>query len=248
MSKAKLIIEEENTEINNIITANGLGLAHEACNTQEHVDILGTPLALIADPGEYVNGGVAGIIENSLIKLNNVMDNWCQNFDDDFSGGKMRGDRGEDIENFVKDVINMIKIVYGVNVRAFKGTDDKKELKIPGTEIKKNHQVDIHIYKNDVFIAVIECKAYLDSCYYVRACEDFKLFKKYGYNNIKNYIFTLENSIKEETKIFTDYETDNICDDIFYMLDGKRSSSKPIYDKQKLTYFVKSLQKLLVDI
>ncbi len=32
---------------------------------------------------------------------------------------------------------------------------------------------------------------YLDSCYYVRACDDFKLFKKFGYN-IKTFIFTLE--------------------------------------------------------
>jgi hypothetical protein len=40
------------------------------------------------------------------------------------------------------------------------------------------------------------------------------------------------------------------------MLDGKRTSTKPIYDKKhkkninkdKLTYFVKSLQKLLINI
>ena len=134
----------------------------------------------------------------------------------------MRGDRGENIENFVKKVINLFNIEYGVNVYAIKGNDDKKELKIPNTEIKKEHQVDIHIYKNDIFIAVIECKAYLDSCYYIRACNDFTLFKKFGYN-VKKYIFTLEDSIKDDTKIFIDYETDNVCDDIFYMLDGKRS-------------------------
>ena len=63
---------------------------------------------------------------------------------------------------------------------------------------------------------------YLDSCYYVRACDDFKLFKKFGYN-IKTFIFTLEDSIKKETKLFTDYLTDNVCDDIFYMLDGKKN-------------------------
>jgi hypothetical protein len=253
--KRKLIIEEDNTENDNINTANGLGLAHEACDSHEHADILGAPPALIADPVEYVNEGVTNIIEDSEIIFNNIMDNWCQNFDDDFSGGKMRGARGEDIEKFVKNVVNMFRTKFNVNVRAVKGNDDKKELKVPGTEIKKDHQVDIHIYKNDVFIAVIECKAYLDSCYYVRACSDFTLFNKFGYN-VKKYIFTLEKSIKEETKLFTDYETDNVCDDIFYMLDGNRTSTKPIYDKkhkkninkEKLIYFVKSLQKLLVDI
>jgi len=164
----------------------------------------------------------------------------------------MRADRGDDIENYVKDIINIIKKIYNINICAIKGINDKKELKIPKTEIKKYHQVDIHIYKNDVFVAVIECKSYLDSCYYTRACNDFKLFEKFGYD-IKKYIFSLEDSIKEETKIFIDYETDNICNDIFYILDGKRSSTKPIYDKkykkninkEKLKYFVESLQKLL---
>ena len=82
---------------------------------------------------------------------------------------------------------------------------------------------------NGIFVAVIECKAYLDSCYYVRACDDFKLFKKFDYN-VKKYIFTLENAICEDTKLFIDFTNENICDDIFYLLDGKRTSSKPVYD------------------
>jgi hypothetical protein len=118
---------------------------------------------------------IDNIIEKSYIELNNVMDNWCKNYDENFSGGKMRGDRGEHIENFVKNVVN---------------------------------------------------------------------------------IFTLEDSIKEETKLFTDYEKDNVCDDIFYMLDGKRASNKPIYDKkhkkninkEKFIYFIKTLQTLLISI
>jgi len=44
--------------------------------------------------------------------------------------------------------------------------------------------------------------------------------------------------------------------DIFYMLDGKRTATKPIYDKKykkkinkdKLNYFIKSLQHLLIGI
>ena len=197
---------------------------------------------------------IDNIIEKSYIELNNIMDNWCKNYEENVSGGKMRWDRGDYIEKFVNFVVNMFNSEYNVNVYAVKGTTDKKELILSGTKIKKKHQVDIHIYKNDIFIAVIECKAYLDSCYYTRACDDFKLFKKFGYD-IKKYIFALEDSIKKETKIFTDYIFDNICDDIFYMLDGKRTSNKPIYDKkhkkkinkEKLTYFIKSLQKLLIN-
>lgn len=198
---------------------------------------------------------INNIIKKSHIEMNTIMDNWCKNYDENFSGGKMRGDRGLCIENFVKFVINMFSSEYDINVRAVKGSDDKKELKIPGTEIKKDHQVDIHIYKNNIFIAIIECKAYLDSCYYTRSCNDFILFKKFGYN-IKKYIFALEDSIKEETKQFIDYQTDNVCDGIFYMLDGKRTSTKPVYDKNhkkninkdKLTYFLKSLEKLFSTI
>jgi hypothetical protein len=193
------------------------------------------------------------IIEKSYNELEKIMDIWCKKCDDKITGGKMRGDRGEYIEKYVKNVINMFEKEYCINVKAIRGSDDKKELKIPETEIKKDHQVDIHIYKNDEFIAVIECKAYLDSCYYVRTCDDFKLFKKFGYN-LKKYIFTLEDSMKDETKLFINYETDNICDDIFYMLDGKRCSSKPIYEKkykkpinkEKLSYFIKSLKKIFV--
>jgi len=195
------------------------------------------------------------IIEKSYTELNTIMDNWCKNHEENFSGGKMRNDRGEDIENFVKNVVYMFQALYGVNVYALKGADDKKELILHHKDktLKKDHQVDIHIYKNDEFIAVIECKAYLDSCYYVRACDDFRLFRKFGYN-IKQYIFSLENSIDLNTKAFTDAINDYVCDDIFYMLDGKRSSNKPIYDKQhkkiinkeKLVYFITSLQKLLV--
>ena len=200
---------------------------------------------------------LTGVIENSYTELNSIMDNWCKNFEDNCSGGKMRGDRGEDIENFVKNIIQNLSDVYKVNIRAIKGTNDKKQLLLNYKDqiIKKDHQVDIHLYKEDQFIAVIECKAYLDSCYYVRACDDFRLFKKFGYNT-KNYIFSLENSIDENTKVFTDVVTDNVCDDIFYMLDGKRSSAKPVYDKlhkkpinkNNLTYFIKSLQKLLINI
>jgi len=196
------------------------------------------------------------IINNSYNKLTNILKKWCNSNKNNFNAGQMRANRGDDIENYVKYIINLFSKLFNINIKCIKGNNDKKELIIKNNKkiIKKNHQVDIHIYKNNKFIAVIECKAYLDSCYYVRACDDFKLFKKFNYN-IKNYIFALENSIDDNTKIFTDIITDNICDDIFYILDGKRKSSKPIYDikykkiinKTKLNYFIKSLKKLLLD-
>ena len=197
------------------------------------------------------------IIESSNQELKFIMEKWCREHDGNCSGGKMRYIRGDDIETFCRNVVQRFNDVYGVNVSALKGANDKKKLSLKCGEqiLEKDHQVDVHIYKDNTFIAVIECKAYLDSCYYVRACDDFKLFKKFGYD-VKHYIFSLENSIDTNTKAFTDEITDHICDDIFYVLDGKRVCTKPVYDKEhkkeinkdKLEYFIKSLYGLLVGI
>ena len=160
----------------------------------------------------------------------------------------MRKKRGSDIETFVLTTINKIGELLNIDLHARCGNDDKKDLIInlpDEKKITKQHQVDVHIYLNGNFVAVIECKSYLDSCYYVRACDDFKMFKKFDYN-VKNYIFTLENAIAEDTKIFIDFINEYICDDIFYILDGKRISSKPVYDikhkklinKEELTKFI----------
>jgi len=194
---------------------------------------------------ETVKENILQIAETEMTK---IMDDWCNNHANSCSGGEMRANRGSDIEKFVRSIINKTGEVLNIDLIAKCGNDDKKDLAInlpDGRKIIKQHQVDVHIYLNGAFIAVIECKAYLDSCYYVRACDDFKLFEKFEYN-VKNYVFTLENSIDEETKIFTDFITENICDDVFYILDGKRSSTKPIYDvKHKKTINVKSLTKFI---
>lgn len=194
------------------------------------------------------------IKEYCFSELNKIMDNWCTSYANNCTGGEMRGGRGEDIEVFVRNIINMIGDNTNRKLVAVKGSNDKKEMKVTvsNKEITKEHQVDIHIYLDNIFIAVIECKAYLESCYYVRACDDFKLFRKFEYH-VKNYIFSLEESLNEDTKIFTDYINDNICDNIFYILDGKRTSSKPIYDSKfrkkinidKLNTFIDCMYSLL---
>jgi hypothetical protein len=188
------------------------------------------------------------IIQWAEIQISKIIDEWCKSHANNCSGGEMREKRGSDIETFVRTTINKTGELLNIDLIARCGDDDKKDLIInlpDGKKITKPHQVDVHIYLNGVFVAVIECKAYLDSCYYVRACDDFKLFKKFDYN-VKNYIFTLENAISEDTKLFTDFVNEYICDNIFYLLDGKRTSSKPVYDtkhkkpinKKELTKFI----------
>jgi hypothetical protein len=188
------------------------------------------------------------LIQWAEIELSNIIDEWCKSNTNGCSGGEMREKRGSDIETFVRTTINKVGETLDIDLHARCGNEDKKDLIIDlpdGKKLTKQHQVDVHIYKNGVFVAAIECKAYLDSCYYVRACDDFKMFKKFDYN-VKNCIFTLENAIAEDTKIFTDFINEYICDEIFYILDGKRTSSKPVYDmKHKKTINVNVLTKFI---
>lgn len=174
---------------------------------------------------------VCDFVKHELIQM---IEKWSATYDSEsFTGGKMRGDRGNSIESLVMKTIDTIAHETNTKLTSKKGSFDKKTLTLTLSDrtLTKEHQVDVHVYLNDRFVAVIECKAYLDSCYYTRACDDFKLFTKFGYD-VKTAIFALEDSIDEKTKIFTDFETDHVCNDIFYMLDGKRSSSKPVYDKR----------------
>lgn len=200
---------------------------------------------------------IAEISAKLLQHLNTMMDKWSADHNDDkFSGGKMRGSRGEEIERFVRYAVCTIGETCEMNVRAVKGDKDKKILSIDRDDgaLTKAHQVDVHVYKDDRFVMAIECKAYLDSCYYVRACDDFRLFDKFGYD-LKKYVFAMENSIDANTKAFTDIVTDNTCDDIFYMLEGKRVSSKPVYNEKHrkpvseamLERFVRALHTSLLD-
>jgi hypothetical protein len=172
------------------------------------------------------------LINEAIHDLQDIMNNWTLQHEL-LSGGQMRQLRGESIEKFVINLINKIGITLDQNIHAIKGDNDKKELRCctDDGDIIQQHQVDVHVYRDDKFVATIECKAYLDKCYYTRACDDFALFKKFGYD-VDHYVFAFEDSIASDALSFTNFVKDNICKNIFYMVDGKRSSSKPIYCKQ----------------
>lgn len=188
------------------------------------------------------------IIQSAEIEINKIIDEWCKSHANNYTGGKMRQNRGDDIEMFISNTINKIGKSLNIDLSARLGKHDKKDLvlnTLNGKKVTKHHQVDVHIYLNEIFVAVIECKAYLDSCFYTRTCNDFKLFKQFDFN-VKNYIFTLENAIREDTKLFTDFTNEYICDNIFYLVDGKRTSSKPVYNiKHKKSINLKELTKFI---
>lgn len=142
-------------------------------------------------------------------------------------GGGIRLLRGITCETMV-DII-----CESLNIESRVGSSDFQLITITGRDGKEystRHQVDRHLYYNNKIIAVVECKSYLDSCYYTRACSDFKRMSVL-HPNIKKYIFALENNISDSTIAFTDVEFDYVCNDIFYMCNGKRKSKKPIYEK-----------------
>jgi hypothetical protein len=118
----------------------------------------------------------------------------------------------------------------------------------------KKHQTDRHIYLNGELKIVIECKSYLDSCYYTRSLSDMLLFKK-QFPSVMCFIVSLEDSVNLDTKNFYDDVFDKSIDQVFYMCDGKRTSTKPIYkkdfakalSKEKMTNFIQHLLTVLMN-
>jgi hypothetical protein len=186
------------------------------------------------------------------LKYDEMVYEWINNNKKGITGGEMRQNRGDAVENYVKNIINTIGKKTNKKLIALKGSESKIKisLMIDNIEIKKEHQVDIHIFLDDKIISVIECKSYLDSCYYTRALYDLNIFKKFGYN-LKKYVFTLEESINKDTLIFLDYIHDYICDGLFIMIDEKRKFNSPLYkqhkiiNKNNLKHFIKNIFELL---
>jgi hypothetical protein len=167
------------------------------------------------------------IIENIYYeKIQTLIQNWKSLYSEKLSEGKMRSKRGKDIEELCKSFVEDIGKLTTNKIDVYFGQNDKKFLKL--NNIVKKHQVDLHIYKNEKFIFCIECKSYLDSCYYTRACNDFKLFEKFNYD-ISNYVFCFENALNKDTMIFTNLITDNICNNVFFILENKRNGKIPLY-------------------
>jgi hypothetical protein len=143
------------------------------------------------------------------------------------TGGSMRELRGRTVEEIIDICARYVDLESRV------GSRDKKTIKIG--DASTEHQVDRHIYHNQKFVAIIEAKGYLDACYYERANYDFAIMKKM-FKDLKCCVLTLEKSINENKKGFLDTFWENICDEIFYLCDGNRSSSKPIYQRENFKH------------
>jgi hypothetical protein len=89
-------------------------------------------------------------------------------------------------------------------------------------------QVDRHLYHTDGTMAKIgECKAYLDRCFMERASSDFGRILNGVQSKPTTFILALENSVSD--KAYEYYMDEGNIHKVFYLCDGKRSSTKPIW-------------------
>lgn len=143
------------------------------------------------------------------------------------SGGMLRQLRGHFVENTISTIIKKIN----------NNLDIKMNDKITIVTKKGNtkiHGTDIHVYDNGVLKSVIECKSYIDACYYERACMDMKIFKNHN-KSIKTIVISLEDSIKPNTKNFYDEIFNNSIDKLYILTEYKRNSKKPLWLRYKQT-------------
>lgn len=114
--------------------------------------------------------------------------------------------------------------------------------------------MDIHVYVNKILILVVECKSYVDSCFYKRALDDIRIFKEFSKIPPTGLIFALEDGMSDTTKIWYDHYTKQACDGLFCILDGKRSSERAIYKEgmgksvnpEKLNDFLEKIGEILL--
>lgn len=145
-------------------------------------------------------------------------------------GGKIRYSMGAFGEDLTKIAWTEVAKLYADVVKPAepkKGEKDKKRCTNDKGNTYDAH-VDKHCYIGNKFVLAVECKSYLDACYYARASSDFRLLKKYYDQNLTCIVISIEEAAKESSKKFI--EDEGWVNGCFILTDGKRSSAKPIWD------------------
>lgn len=128
-----------------------------------------------------------------------------------------------------------------------KKNDFVKSLSKNGYELK--FQVDRHLYTKEL-VGLCECKAYLDRDMMARASSDFARITKSLKQKPKTFVLALEDAVGSDA--YNYYMDEGNIDNVFYLLDGKRSPKKPIWkpkyrksiNVEKLKEFVSFIQKI----
>lgn len=158
-------------------------------------------------------------------------------------GGALRRERGVSTEEVVDIVCHQLRQAE-IPIEARKGDGDLQLITVNG--VKKEQQVDRHLYVNDQLVCIIECKTYLDSCMYDRACTDFRTMRL-RYPGVKTIVLALENNVSDAAVTFTNAR-DGGCDHIVYLCKGKRRSDRPMYRSQFRKVIERDALQTLVDL
>lgn len=159
-------------------------------------------------------------------------------------GGELRAARGDSTEHIIDIVCTYLRD-HGLNVESRVGKKDLQTITLRG--VSKEHQVDRHIYYEGRLVLVIEVKAYLDSCYYERACNDFRVMRL-GHPTVGTVVLALENAVADDAVVFTNAVFDDVCGAICYLCKGKRTSSRPMYRKEFRKPIQREAVKALVEL
>ena len=146
------------------------------------------------------------------------------------SSGENRKYSGETVEFCIDVIIDMFREKYpSLNIEV-RGDSDKIKVFGKNGIAFTEESVDRHIYINGNLELIIECKTYLDKCYLQRAADDFRLIRKGVNHPIEGWVVSLENGISDTAYNFFMFQDDDIyVNECFFLSDGKRASSKPIY-------------------
>jgi hypothetical protein len=169
---------------------------------------------------DYIISEVEKIYDEAMTKANSIYET-SKN-----AGGKVRQINGDLVERIFSKVVDLTFQLNNLSVKVTgKKQDSEKITSKNGGFI--NVSVDVHA-RSEKINFFSECKTYLDKCYLDRASSDLKHFKK-GSKNIC-LIVSLENAVAKNAETY--FLDEGYVDKIFYLVDGKRNSSKPIWKKE----------------
>lgn len=152
-------------------------------------------------------------------------------------GGKVRQANGDLVENMFKRISYLVCNLHGFTSVKITGKSDDSIRIFSKNGGYIDAAVDVHVKISPTINFFAECKTYLDKCYLDRASSDLKHFKKDGNICI---IIALENAVSNSSETY--FLDEGYVNYIFYLVDGKRSSKKPIWKKNHF----KPLNKLKV--
>jgi len=144
------------------------------------------------------------------------------------SGGDQRSWSGNLVEDTVRELLSEFCSEYYFEIfpsQLIKGESDGLVLHNSGGFIKV--KLDWHLYIKDRLALVIECKSYLDSSFLNRAVNSTSLIRRSVGYNVPSIVVALEKALSDDALNF--WLAEREVDDVFFLMDGARKSSEPIY-------------------